>query len=132
MLLQGRCIIVVGCERCERRMRLWVGVERRLWVLMVFIRNVDIHNFASLDGRCRRRGCRMDRVRRYLNVVVSVVWVVKGRSAAGCAGYRGRDAFTGRGRCARVLSGKGAAEYFAYTLETQGGPFLGLGRRWRV
>lgn len=68
----------------------------------------------------------MDRVCRYLKVV----WVAKGRSAARAL-CQGRDTFGGRGRCACVLAGKGAAKNFANTTETQGGLFLWLGRgRW--
>jgi len=86
----------------------------------VFVGNVHVHDFGSLESGCRRRGRGMVRVCRYLKLD----WVVKGWSAARC---QGRDAFR-RGRRTCVLAGKGAAEYFAHTLETYGGPFLWLGR----
>ena len=79
----------------------WVGVERMVGVFSVG--NVHVHNFGSLDSGCRRRGSGMVRVCRYLKVI----WVVKGLSGARC---QGRDTFGGRGRCARVLAGKGAAK----------------------
>jgi len=58
---------------------LWVGEGPRVFVgpgvFVRFVRNVHVHDFASLDGGRRRRGCGMNSGCRYLKLVC----VVKGR-----------------------------------------------------